>query len=171
MPDLALQLLGHGVDIAEPAFQRVVLEDRGGTGGIIGEVDRLARLVDGVGSGHANRDALGDRDACAGDEILPDIGHRLQHEAARGAQIDLGLGKPGLHHSVVAKRAPGAPRHLVARDIDEIIERTAGDATGHAGKTDLIASAGAHAIERSAFAAFPIEFAGDRMICPHEKII
>ncbi len=48
----ALQLLGHGVDVAEAALQRMVLEDRGGARGIVGEVDRLARLVDGVGRGH-----------------------------------------------------------------------------------------------------------------------
>ena len=104
-------------------------------------------------------------------EILPDIGHRLQHEAARGAQIDLGLGEPGLHHGVVAQRAPWRRAAPCCARLDEIIERAAGDAAGDAGKADLVAGAGAHAIERSAFAAFPIEFAGDRMICPHEEVV
>ena len=49
MAEPALQLLGHGVDVAEAALQRMVLEDRGGAGGIVGEVDRLACLVDGMG--------------------------------------------------------------------------------------------------------------------------
>ena len=31
MPELALQLLGHGMDVAEAALQRMVLEDRGGS--------------------------------------------------------------------------------------------------------------------------------------------
>src|SRR6266702_2889665 len=48
MPDLALKLLGHGVHVAEAAFQRMILEDRGSAGGVVGEVDRLARLVDGI---------------------------------------------------------------------------------------------------------------------------
>ena len=87
-------------------------------------------------------------------EILPDLGHRLQQEAARGAQIDLGLGEAGLHHGVVAERAPGAARHLVARHVDESVERAAGDAAGHAGEADLVAGASAHAVERAALAAF-----------------
>ena len=171
MPDLALQLLGHGVDVAEAALQRMVFEDRGGARGVIGEVDRLARLVNGVGGGHADVDALRDRDGGAGGKILPDVGHRLQHEAARGAEIDLGLGEAGLDHRVVAQRAPGAARHLVAHRFDKIVERAAGDAAGDAGKAHLVASAGAHAIERTAFAAFPVEFAGDRMIGTDEEII
>ena len=56
----ALQLLGHGVDVAEAALQRMVLEDRGGAGGVVGEVDGLACLVDGVGRGTADDDAEAD---------------------------------------------------------------------------------------------------------------
>src|SRR6266404_3920297 len=70
MPELSLQLLGYGVNIAEAALQRMVLEDSGGACSIVGEVDRLARLVNGVGGGHADRDALFDRDHGAGAQIL-----------------------------------------------------------------------------------------------------
>ena len=49
MPELALQLLGHGVNVAEAAFQRMILEDRGSAGGVVGEIDGLPRLVNGVG--------------------------------------------------------------------------------------------------------------------------
>src|SRR6185295_15012913 len=58
MPELALQLLGHGVHVAKAALQRMALEDRSGARGVPGEIDRLARLVDGVGGRHANGDAL-----------------------------------------------------------------------------------------------------------------
>src|SRR6266436_865894 len=63
MAEPALQLLSHGVDVAESTLQRMPLEDRGGSGGVIGEINRLAPLVDGVGGGHADDDALFDRDA------------------------------------------------------------------------------------------------------------
>ncbi len=65
----------------------------------------------------------------------------------------------------------GAARHLVARDVDEAVERAAGDAAGDAGKADLVAGAGAHAIERAAFAALPVEFAGDRMVGADEEVV
>src|ERR1700761_7487671 len=87
MAQAALQLLGYGVDVAEAAFERMVLEDRRGARGVIGKVDGLARFVDGVGSGHADGDALLDRDQGAGRKRFPDVRHRLQHEAARGAQV------------------------------------------------------------------------------------
>ena len=60
MAEPALQLLGHGMDVAEAALQRMAVEDRRGAGGIVGEVDRLARLVDGVGRGAADGDAMVD---------------------------------------------------------------------------------------------------------------
>src|SRR6266852_4411435 len=87
MPELALQLLGYGVDVAEAALQWMVLEDRRGARGIVGEVDRLARLVDGVGRGHPDIDALRYRDGGAGGERFPGVGHRLQHVAARGTLL------------------------------------------------------------------------------------
>ena len=103
--------------------------------------------------------------------MLPDLGHRLQHEAARGAQIDLGLGKAGLHHGIVAQRALVAARHLVARHVDKAVERAARDAAGDSGEADLVAGAGAHAIERAALAAFSIELARNRMVGSHEEIV
>ena len=171
MSDLPLQLLGYSVDIAEAALERVVLEDRGGAGRVIGEVDRLTRLVDGMGRGHAHSDALLDRDRGPGAQMFPDISHRLQHEAARGAQIDFGLRKAGLHHGIFAQRALGAARHLVARDIDKTVERAARDAASDAGEADLIAGAGAHPIERAALAAFPVELARNRVIRANEEIV
>ena len=171
MPELALQLLRHGVDVAEAALQRMVFEDRGSPGGVVGKVHRLARLVNGMGRGHADVHALRNRDGGAGGKILPDVGHRLQHVAARGAEIDLGLGEVALDHRIVPQRAPGAARHLVAHRFDKIVERGAGDAAGDAGKAHLVASVGAHAVERAAFAAFPVEFAGDRMIGTNEEIV
>ena len=77
----------------------------------------------------------------------------------------------GLDHGVVAQRAPGATRHLVARHLDEIIQHAAGYAAGDTGKADLVAGAGTHPIERTAFAAFAVEFAGHRMIRSHEEVL
>src|SRR5438445_903848 len=167
----ALQLLGHGMNVTEATLERMVLEDRGGAGRVVGEVDRLTCLVDGMCRGHAYGDALLDRDRGSSAEMLPDLGHRLQHEAARGAEIDLGLGEPGLHHGIVAQRALAAARHLVARHVDKAVERAARDAAGDASEADLIAGAGAHAIERTALATFPIELAGDRMVGSNEEIV
>src|SRR6202158_3866951 len=171
MPELTLQLLGHGMDVAEAALQRMVFEDRRGTRRIVSEIDRFARFVDGVGRRHANGDALRDRDGGAGRKILPGVSHRLQHESARGAQIDFGLSQVGLHHGVLAQWALAAARHLVAGQIDKTVERAAGNTAGDAGKADLIASAGAHAIQRAALAALLVEFAGDRMVRSDEEII
>src|SRR3977135_3410143 len=81
VPELSLQLLGYGVDIAEAALQRMVLEDRGGARGIVGEVDRLARLVNGMGRGHADRDALLNRDHGAGAQILWETSPRMDDRA------------------------------------------------------------------------------------------
>src|SRR2546430_13060119 len=84
MTGAALQLLGHGMDVAETALQRMVVEDRGRAGGIVGEVDGFASAVDRMCRGHADDDALFDRDQGAGAEMLPDLGHRLQEIGAGG---------------------------------------------------------------------------------------
>ena len=56
-----LQLLRHGVDVAQPALERIVAEDRGGPGGVIGGVDDIARLVDGKSRGQPDRHPLIER--------------------------------------------------------------------------------------------------------------
>jgi hypothetical protein len=148
MSELALQLLGHGVDVAEAPLQRMVFEDRRGARGVIGEVDCLSRLVNGVGGGHADVHALSHRDGRARTNILPGVGHRLQHIAARGPEIDLRLGEVALNHGIVPQRLFRAARHLVAHGLDEVVERGAGDAAGDAGKAHLVTLVAAHAVER-----------------------
>jgi len=89
---------------------------------MIGEIDRLAGLGNGVGGGHADGNTLFDRNGGAGAQILPDLRHRLQHEGPRGAQIDLGLARPDwVTHCRAADCA--CERHLVARGIDKAVER------------------------------------------------
>ena len=54
----ALHLLRDGVDVAEAALERVLFEDRGRSGGMIGHVDDAHRLVDGEGRGEPDRHPL-----------------------------------------------------------------------------------------------------------------
>lgn len=115
--------------------------------------------------------ALRDGDGRARAEILPDVGHRLQQVAARGAEIDFRLREVGLDHGIVPQRLPGAARHLGAHRLDEIVERGPGDAAGDAGKADLVAGMVTHAVERAALAAFAVELARDRMVGAHEEIV
>src|SRR3982074_3391304 len=103
--------------------------------------------------------------------VFPGIGHRLQHVAARGAELDLRLREVRLYHGMVPQRALAAARHLAARHVDKAVERAAGDAAGDACKTHLVAGAGTHAIERPALAAFLIEFARDRMVCADKEVV
>ena len=57
---MRLALLGHGVQVAEAPLERILVEDRGGAGGVIDEVDHLARLLDGEAGHAAAGDALRD---------------------------------------------------------------------------------------------------------------
>src|SRR5882757_9850302 len=171
MTGAALQLLGHGVDVAETALQRMIVEDRGRAGGIVGEVDGFASAVDRMCRGHADDDALLDRDQGAGAEMLPDLGHRLQEIGAGGTQIDFRLCKACLHHRIVSDRAFVATRYLALGEFEEAVERPAGDAAGYPRKTHLIAGAVAHAIEGAVLAALAIELARDRVIRSHEEVI
>ena len=53
-----LALLGHGVQVAEAPLERILVEDRVGAGGVIGEIHHLARLLDGEAGDAAAGDAL-----------------------------------------------------------------------------------------------------------------
>src|SRR5579859_439620 len=171
MAEAPLQLLGHGMNIAEAALQRMALEDRSRAGCVVSEVDRLARFVNRMRCSHAHGHALRHRDDRTGAEMLPDLRHRLQHEAPCRTQADLGLGEIGLHDGVVPDRALAATRHLGFCKIDEAIERAAGDAASYTRKADLIAGAVAHAIERAVLAAFAPELADDGVIGSHEEVV
>src|SRR5262245_44702118 len=57
----ALILLDDRMDVTKPPLERVVLEDRGGTGGMIGGVDDVARLVDRPGRSQADGRIVVDR--------------------------------------------------------------------------------------------------------------
>jgi len=54
----ALQLLRDGVDVTETALERVLLENRGRSGGVIGGIDDTQRLMDRKGRCQADRHPL-----------------------------------------------------------------------------------------------------------------
>src|SRR4051812_28674505 len=56
--EVALALLRHCVQIAEAALERIVREDRGRTGRVIGVVHHLARHLDRIAGHPAGIDAL-----------------------------------------------------------------------------------------------------------------
>ena len=54
----ALQLLRYGMDVAKAPFERVGGENRVGSGGMIGDVDDIARLVNGKSCSEPDRHSL-----------------------------------------------------------------------------------------------------------------
>src|SRR5262249_51563459 len=120
---------------------------------------------------HPDRYTLLDGDQRTCGKRLPDIGHRLQYETPCSAKADLGLGQVRLHHRIVAQRTLLAARHLIAGDIHENIEGTAGDATGNSGEADLVAGARTHPVEWPDLAALLVELTGDRVVGTDEEII
>src|SRR5271170_1178735 len=60
--ELRLCLLRHCVHVAEPALERIALENRRGAGSKVGGLDDLPRLLAGVNRRHAQLRALFQRD-------------------------------------------------------------------------------------------------------------
>ena len=150
----ALQLLGHGVDVAEAALQRMALEDRGGAGGIVGEVDRLARLVDGVGRGHADGDAMVDRELSPA-EICFQISAIDCSRKARAERMPTSAWARLVCTTALSRSGlTFAARDLVPGHVDEAVEAGARDAQRHAGEAHLVAGHRRHAVERAGLAAF-----------------
>src|SRR5947207_10061118 len=110
----ALQLLGHRVYVAEAALERVLVEDRGGAGCLVEDVDDLERGVDRKGRGEADRHPLVERDVAAHLDRLGNLLERMEQPEARRGEPRLGLRDVALDDVVVAQRVAGAARYLVA---------------------------------------------------------
>src|SRR6266851_9423955 len=88
----SLQLLRHRVDVAEAALEWVLVEDRGGAGGLIEDVDDLERGVDREGRGEADRHPLVQCDVAALGDRLGDVFERTDQIAPRRSQPRTGPG-------------------------------------------------------------------------------
>src|SRR5713101_448150 len=87
----SLQLLRHRVDVAEAALEWVLVEDRGGAGGLIEDVDDLERGVDRESRGEADRHPLVQCDVAALGDRLGDVFERADQIAPRRSKPRLGL--------------------------------------------------------------------------------
>src|SRR5271156_6624780 len=75
-----LALLGAGMDVAQPALERVAVEDRHRARHRVGAVDDLLRLVDRPGRGEPEAPALLLRRAVAAQRLAPHRLERVEHE-------------------------------------------------------------------------------------------
>src|SRR5260370_32452831 len=114
----ALALLGPGVDVAHPAFERVVLENRRGPGRVIDDRDDVARLMDRPGRGEAQLRVVFGADGAGALSLLPHLADHAPQVGARRFEPRLALRDLRLDDIVLAQRALGAGRHLVARELD-----------------------------------------------------
>src|SRR6516162_7906009 len=130
----ALALLGAGVDVAQAALERVLVEDRGRAGRAIHHGDDIARLVDRPGRRQAQPDVLLVTELTGALGLVPHRGEGLVDEGARRTQTRFALSDLRLDYVVFAQGAAGAARNLVARQHDERVERAAGDAQRHVGE-------------------------------------
>jgi len=98
----ALELLGHRVDVAEAALERIALEDGGPAGGVIDGVHHVRRLLRGVGRGHADRHALVEAQHAEPPDVAPDRLERCEQEPACRPQPRLALTHLRLDHGALA---------------------------------------------------------------------
>ena len=123
----ALILLHHGMDVTKPPLERVVLEDRGGPGGVVERVDGVARLVDRPGRSKPDRRVVVEAEPAGTGGLVPDLVERAQQKGARRTDPRLGLRGLRLDHVVVAQGALGAARDLVTGQLDKSVEHAARD--------------------------------------------
>src|SRR5271166_3750530 len=114
MDRAALALLGAGVDVAQAALERVLVEDRCRAGRTIDRGDDIARLVDRPGRRKPQPDVLVVKELALALGFVPHLGQGLVDKGARGAQPRLALRDLRLDHVVLAQGAAGAARDLVA---------------------------------------------------------
>ena len=86
------------------------------------------------------------------ESFLPDVGHRLQHETARGADIDLGQRRLDCT-TALSRSGLFWPRGTLSRAIDKLSSALRAMPQATPREADLVAGAGAHAIERATLAA------------------
>src|SRR5438477_9271115 len=98
----ALALLGPGVNVAQAAFERVLVEDRVRAGDVIDRRDDIARLLDRPGRGEAQLPVPFGREVAVALGILPHVLERRVDRGARRAQFRLALRDLGLDGIVLA---------------------------------------------------------------------
>ena len=117
----SLALLRPGMDVAHAPLERVRLENRGRTGGVIDRRDDIARLVDSPGRREPQLRVMLGADLAGLPRLLPHLADDAAQIGARRFEPRLALRDLRLDHVVLAQRALRAARHLVPRDLDERI--------------------------------------------------
>src|SRR5438445_5647453 len=149
----ALALLGPGVDVAQTALERVLVEDRIRAGRTIDGGDDVAGLVDRPGRGEAQPSVLLGQKLAGALGLVPHLGEGLVDQGAGRAQLGLALRHLRLDYIVLAQGAAGAAGNLVAGQFDKGFERPAGDAERHIGKARGIDHATGETIEQTRLAS------------------
>src|SRR5262249_35891786 len=127
-----LELLGHGMDVAESAVECALDEDGGSPGRVMRHVGHPLRLVDGVGRREPDEHALIEGEHARAAHCVPDLVERSQEKAAGGAELRLCLRHLRLDHRVLGKGALETARRLLHRESAEGIQHAARDAESHA---------------------------------------
>ncbi len=164
-------MLGPGVDVAQAALERVLVEDRGGAGGVVDARDDVARLLDRPGRGEAQLPVPFGRELAVAFGILPHVLEGRVDRGARRAQLRLALRDLGLDHVVLAQGLAGAARDLVARQFDEGFERAAGDAERHVREPHRIDHAAGEPVEEAGLAPLGRVVAREGVFLRHEQIL
>src|SRR5262249_59814611 len=111
----ALELLGHRMQIAQPALERTALEDRRRPRRVIGHLDDVARAMDRERRRQANADPLVEREMSGPPDGVPDLAERGHQQQSRGAERSLGLPHLRLDERILPQRVSEAARGLLPR--------------------------------------------------------
>src|SRR5579883_3509968 len=98
-----LELLGNGVQVAEAALERMLLEDGRGTGGVIGEIADGNGFLDRLRRREPDGHALTDGESVRALNRRPDLAERAPEVHAGGAQPRLRLRDLGLRDGAQAQ--------------------------------------------------------------------
>src|SRR5215472_1713422 len=166
----SLELLGHGVDVAEPAVERALHEDGGGPRCMVRHVGHPFRLVDGVGRGEPDEHALIEGEDTRAAHPAPDLVQRSQEKAARGSELRFRLRHLGLNYRVLGEGALEASRRLLGGESAEGIQHATRDAEGHPGEARGVEGARGETVERSGLAPLRGIVARDRVLVRDEDV-
>src|SRR6266545_1015862 len=134
----ALELLGHGVDVAEPAVERAPDEDGRRATRVVRHVGHRLRQVDRVRRGQPDPDALVQREGARAADRPPDLLERSQKKVPRRLQLPLGVPHLGLDHRAVAERPLEPPRRLLLCELHQPVQHAPGDAERHRGEAGRV---------------------------------
>src|SRR5262252_4511903 len=165
-----LELLGHGVDVAESAVECALDEDGGGPGRVVRHVGHPLRLVDGIGRGEPDEHALIEGEHARAAHCVPDLVERSQEKAAGGAELRLCLRHLRLDHRVFGEGALETARRLLHGERAEGIQHAARDAESHAREARGVERPRGETVERSGLAPLRRIVARDRIFVRDEDI-